>query len=299
MCRLFGGAVLVRCTLLVLVLGASGSASNAVRGPGPRRNERHAAAIRRLRELVPPPSRSDLGGDEDPSDDECYARFLSVSDWDPEKTAPKIQSSFEWRGRVKPGSIRPEHCPKLSRQHAWLALTTGPGSNSPGLCNEADETDTARRGKLPLDPPYNCPPLQRWRTTRHGLPITYFRCWRWRPSEASSDNELEKHMAYHMAHLIRRMPRNVSRICVVFDMRGFERYMLPYIHRCVNILRTHYPGRAGAMVFINVPFYFKTVWKVISPWLDDEIRSKTFFAPEGVDNIEKVIDYVNKKHLKV
>ncbi len=84
----------------------------------------------------------------------------------------------------------------------------------------------------------------------------------------------------------------------MFDMRGFENYMLPYIHRCVNILRMHYPGRAGAMLFINCPFYFNGVWKLIAPWLDEEIRSKVHFTPDHVDDVQKAIDFVNKKHLK-
>lgn len=41
------------------------------------------------------------------------------------------------------------------------------------------------------------------------------------------------------------------------------------------------------------------MWKVISPWLDDEIRSKTFFAPKKVDDVEKAIKYLNKMNLKV
>ena len=53
------------------------------------------------------------------------------------------------------------------------------------------------------------------------------------------------------------------------------------------------------LVLSNVPGYFYTVWKVISPWLDDEIRSKTFFAPKKVDDVEKAIKYLNKMNLKV
>ena len=53
------------------------------------------------------------------------------------------------------------------------------------------------------------------------------------------------------------------------------------------------------MCFINVPVYFRPVWKVIAPWLDDEIRSKTFFAPKNVDDAERAIKYLNKMPLKV
>ena len=52
------------------------------------------------------------------------------------------------------------------------------------------------------------------------------------------------------------------------------------------------------MCFINAPGYFYTVWKIISPWLDDEIRSKVFFAPKEVNGVEKTIKYLNKMKLK-
>lgn len=274
--------MLTKILLLILALHVNATAL---------KDRQHIAAIEELKRRVPPPTKSELGGEE--ADDVSYARFLLVNDWNPIKAEPSIKQSMKWRKRVKPGNIRPRHCGNLCRQYAWLALTTGPGSK----LREEEDINDSTNNNLPLDPPYYCPPLQSWRTTRHGLPITYFRCWMWKPNEASSE-ESERHLAYHIHHLIRRMPRNVSRITVVFDMEGFETWMLPYIHRCVNILRLHYPGRAGAMCFINCPSYFTAVWKVISPWLDDEIRSKVFFAPKTVNDIEKAIMYLNKMNLK-
>jgi hypothetical protein len=285
--------------------------------------DKQLAAIAELKRLVPPPTKHELGGGGGGSeadainDDAYYARFLSVNEWDPIKTESSIRQSIVWRKRVKPSTLRPRHCPTLCRQYAWLALTTGPGSK---MILKDDDDDNQQDDKnnnkkrnnnkrqLPLDPPYNCPPFQSWRTTKHGLPITYFRCWKWKPHLATSE-ESEKHLAYHIHHLIRRMPSSsssldggnknvVSRICVIFDMRGFETWMLPYIHKCINILRLQYPGRAGAMCFINVPIYFTTVWKIISPWLDDEIRSKVFFAPNSVNDVEMAIGYLNKMKLK-
>ena len=276
----------------------------------------HLAAIAELKRLVPPPTKHDdeLLGDPaaaaDAIDDIYYARFLSVNDWDPTKTESSIRQSIQWRKRMKPSTLRPRHCPTLCRQYAWLALTTGPGSKMI-LKYDHDDNNNKRNNKQqlpPLDPPYHCPPLQSYRHTKHGLPITYFRCWKWKPHLASNE-ESEKHLAYHIHHLLRRMPsRNinkntstngVSRICVIFDMTGFETWMLPYIHKCITILRQQYPGRAGAMCFINVPIYFTTVWRVISPWLDDEIRSKVFFAPKrSVYDVESAIGYLNKMKLK-
>ena len=265
------------------------------------KDRRHLTAIEELKRLVPPPDRHELGGEE--VDDAAYARFLSVAGWDPAKAEPSLRSSLEWRKRIRPGALRPRHCSTLCRQHAWVALTKGQSKTISTIEEEGEDkinnndNKNRRRPPLQLDPPYNCPPLQSWQTTRHGLPITYFRCWRWRPDEASAD-EGERHLAYHIHHLIRRAPRDVSRICVIFDMRGFEGWMLPYVRRSIDVLRRHYPGRAGAMCFINAPGYFTAVWKVISPWLDDEIRSKTFFAPKDVRDAERAINFLNKMNLK-
>ena len=140
--------------------------------------------------------------------------------------------------------------------------------------------------------------------------------------------EMDRHAAYTMHHLIRRTTaatttstamttaavgigggrrrRNrgenserVDRVCIVFDMRGFETWMLPYVRRCVNLLRDHYPGRAGAFCFINAPFVFRGVWKLICPWLDDELRSKVHFAPGDVNDVEGGIEYLNGMKLRV
>ncbi|KAL7527444.1 hypothetical protein ACHAWF_002182 [Thalassiosira exigua] len=266
------------------------------------KDKQHLAAIAELKRLVPPPSSGGSSEIDCINDDAYYARFLSINEWDPIKTESSIRQSIQWRKRVQPHKLRPRSCPALCRQYAWLALTTGPGSKSILNDDDKQQQDAARRynKQPPLDPPYNCPPLQSWRTTKHGFPITYFRCWKWKPELASSE-ESEKHLAYHIHHSLRRIPNhknNVSRICVIFDMRGFETYKLPYIHKCINILRCQYPARAGAMCFINAPMVFTTVWKIISPWLDDEIRSKVFFAPREVDDVEKSIGYLNKKKLK-
>lgn len=256
-------------------------------------NDERRASIEKLKELVPPPNPREVGGEK--ADDAAYARFLAVADWDPAQAAPKLQQSFKWRKRIRPGTLRPRHFPKLCRQQAWVALLAGEKIAAEDVPEEEASADA--RARAPLEPPHHCPPLRSWRTTRHGLPVTYFRCWKWRPDKASSA-DLERHLAYHMHHLIRRTPRNVSRICIVFDMRGFQSWMLQYIHQAVKVLRNHYPGRAGAMCFINAPGYFYTVWKIISPWLDDEIRSKVFFAPKEVNDVEKTIKYLNKMKLK-
>ena len=37
------------------------------------------------------------------------------------------------------------------------------------------------------------------------------------------------------------------------------------------------------------------MWKIVSPLLDAEILSKTFFLPSNVDNVEKAIAWIDHK----
>ena len=323
-------------------------------------------SIRRLRSMIPPPHPASIGGEV--IDDDAYARYLSVSNWDPNIAAPKMRNTLRWMESVRPGTIRPRHCPVLCRQGAWIALTNDAGRDGDGGYDGGDAVvivapppappvdddgsheyvrgicvlggytggtmnDVAprrrrwmggngRRGRASrndddgydgYDQPYDCPWSTSWRTTAHGLPVTHFRCWNWRPDLAGDANEMDLHAAYTMNHLIRRASQSrcrgrsgggrggdaVARVCIVFDLRGFETWMLPYIHRCVNLLREHYPGRAGAFVFINSPVVFRGVWGLISPWLDDELRSKVHFAPTDVQDVDGGIEYVNRMELRV
>ena len=153
-----------------------------------------------------------------------------------------------------------------------------------------------------LHPPHTRPPLVQWRRTRHGMPITFFKVKEWRPAGAGHAERI-RHIAYHMEHYVRRMPtrargtRRVQRCCFVMDMQGFKATMLPNVQEAVGVLRNHYPGRLGAACFINVPPYFHPLWRIISPWLDEEIMSKTFFLPSSIKDVEGAIAWVDQKKL--
>jgi len=259
-------------------------------------------------------------------DTQTYCRFLSVAGWSPEKAAGKLEKDIEWRRKYKPRLLRPSDMPILCRQKSWQVLmqprpaylswrgASGTAHSSSGAAGSGASGALSRfRSRLgnssssallwnarpPLIPPHNRPPMQHWRYTRQGMPITYFTCWDWRPDKAKRDERI-RCVAYHMEHYIRRMPNpRVQRVCLIMDMRGFKASMLPNVHDCVCVLRNHYPGRAGAMCFINVPGYFHPLWRIISPWLDEEILSKTFFAPGSVDDAEKAIKWIDRKNLIV
>jgi hypothetical protein len=344
--------------------------------------QRRKLAIEELRTLVPPPpNRRALCGDYILNDD-AYARYLSVSNWDPALAAPRLHKSIAWMTTMKPWTLRPHHCPVLCKQYAWIPLMIegnkknnklrDSGGDTSPTCRVDDNDDDAKvaindatsradgivrqqttnndyrsnigheyitglcalgnsqrrrtnntnphgssryhRKKIQdtYDQPYDCPSSYMWRTTSHGLPITLFTCSKWRPDLATTPDEMDKHAAYTMTHLLKRIPARdknnnkrgkkvvaVSRVCIIFDLSGFETWMLPYVHRNIDLLREHYPGRAGAFCFINAPSLFRGVWKLIGPWLDDELRSKVHFANGDVNTVERGIEYLNRMKLRV
>lgn len=242
-----------------------------------------------------------------------------------------LKRDLTWRRKYKPRALMPADMPIMCRQHAWHvlmrpvggrgalnSLLTSPTSATSALegaltsrwrhSNTREPKSSERVGtrrwsmRAPLHPPHHRPPLQQWRYTRSGMPVTCFVCREWRPDKASRD-ERARHVAYHMEHYIRRMParacgtQRVQRCCIIMDMDGFKMSMLPYVRECINVLRNHYPGRLGAACFINVPGYFHPAFKIISPLLDDEILSKTFFLPRSVTSADLAIAWVDKKRL--
>ena len=95
-------------------------------------------------------------------------------------------------------------------------------------------------------------------------------------------------------------PSRHTRADTRFKRRGARascRAQLPYIKVAINVLRSHYPGRLGCACFINTPGYFYPVWKIIGPWLDEEIIHKTFFLPKSVTDVELAVQWVDKKRL--
>jgi hypothetical protein len=249
------------------------------------------SAVAELKQLVPPISPTLLGGEK--IDSSVYSRFLSVCEWNPQKAADKLEKDLVWRQKYKPRLLRPSDMQILCRQTSWKVLMiprSGLGSLigviHPNATDAQGDTRVALGSRFmsrfssdakpgsslwlarkPLHPPHNRPPMQQWRYTRQGLPITCMTCWDWRPDKANRDERI-RFVAYHMEHYIRRMPSpRVQRVCLIMDMRGFKASMLPHVHDCVNVLRNHYPGRLGCACFINVPGYFHPLWRIISPWL--------------------------------
>ena len=207
---------------LVLLLAASNLKKvhrRVMRGSGRAVSSRkRQLAVDELRRLCPPPTPQSLGGEK--PDTAMYCRFLSVVNWDPERAASKLAADFKWRQKIKPRILRPSHCQTLARQQAWQVLMqprpallawTGSTNSSCERPNggsrwfhrgsSSDSSSTSwLTTRAPLTPSHYRPPMQQWRYTKQGLPITLFECWQWRPDKGSKQERIW-HIAYHVRRL--------------------------------------------------------------------------------------------------
>jgi len=42
----------------------------------------------------------------------------------------------------------------------------------------------------------------------------------------------------------------------------------------MGVISAHYPERAGKLFIVNAPFWFSTIWRVVSPLVDPNTRAK-------------------------
>jgi hypothetical protein len=80
---------------------------------------------------------------------------------------------------------------------------------------------------------------------------------------------------------------------VIMDVAGFRPSTLQYVLECIKVLRKYYPGRLGLACLINVPPIFHAMWNLISPFLDEEILSKTRFLPKECTSVDDALRWAD------
>ena len=224
--------------------------------------EEHSARLRALIQECPPSQRALLGGDTIRDTD--YLRFLIVARWNVARAAEMVQDHLEWRHKAKPRSIR----------------------------YAAGARDGLRGWKL----------LDR-RTKALEMPCTHVLTSEWAPMSVASlrrrrYEENLRHITYFMEEMVRRMPPKrpgVTGAVMLLDMKGFRMPNLPYVRAGVMLCQAQYPCRLGAVVAYNLPAYFPLIWRVASPWFNDDIKSKIVFPPRHLKNESAVLDWLDER----
>ena len=217
--------------------------------------------LNELRALVPQPPSKNIGGES--IGDEDYLRFLFVCKWDVGKAADMLRTDFEWRTKTKPRTIK--YAGAVIGIRGWRRLE--------------------RR----------TPSLQ--------MPCTLVTTSEWKPSTFSklrwrSVAENSRFITFFMEEMCRCMPskHGVTGAVMLLNMKGFRMPLLvPYVKDGVSLCQKFYPCRLGAVVAFNLPAYFPLIWRVASPWFNEDIRSKIVFPPRHLRNESAVLAWLDQR----
>lgn len=191
---------------------------------------------------------------EDP--DRILLRFLRARNWSLSCAFLQLVNALRWRRRVNVREIMRlgEYDPAIARQ--------------------------VQSGRL-----------FSWGKDKQGRPVTYILQRNYDRDEQTLE-EFERATVYSIesAHLFTDSPDQLA--CTVFDLGGisFSRNVdFSSAKVMINSGQEYYPEMVGITLVKDAPFLFKTIWRVISPWLDPVVSSKIEFVSGN-----ELFNYINE-----
>ena len=121
--------------------------------------------------------------------------------------------------------------------------------------------------------------------TKDGCPILYVDTNLWNPADYTVEIYV-KYLCFFFERLHLVFPEDRHQVVIILDMSGWQFsdvFYLNYIRHLVDINQNQYPERLRYCNLVNVPWFFKTAWAVIKPWIDSA-RKMSYFALEIREN---------------
>ncbi|KAK9766069.1 cytosolic factor, phosphatidylinositol/phosphatidylcholine transfer protein [Basidiobolus ranarum] len=92
---------------------------------------------------------------------------------------------------------------------------------------------------------------------------------------------------------------HIETSCTIIDLKGVSLLSFPQvagmIKRTSTIAQNYYPEILGRMFIINAPMLFSSVWRLITPFLDEVTVSKIFILGSGYKS--KLLEYIDAENL--
>eukprot|EP00049_Salpingoeca_infusionum_P014399 m.269027 g.269027 ORF g.269027 m.269027 type:complete len:396 (-) comp15664_c0_seq4:3295-4482(-) len=172
--------------------------------------------------------------------DFCLIRYLRARDWHVDQAEKLLLGSLEWRLEVDPDAI---HIDTIAR-----------------------EQQTA---KIYLNG-----------TDREGRPAIYQKP---RYQNTTNYDEQVQQSIYTLERSVNSMDasRGVTQHHLITDFKGYSMFNAPPMHvtkRVLSVLMDRYPERLAACFFVDAPFLFSTVYKIIKAFLPEATKRKIFFV---------------------
>ncbi|CAM6122155.1 unnamed protein product [Calypogeia fissa] len=96
-------------------------------------------------------------------------------------------------------------------------------------------------------------------------------------------DEFKRFIVYFLECLIRESPPDAEQFICILDLKGLGLKNLDSksFIASAQILQSHYPQRVDKIFMINVPAIFNGIWKVVKPFLNEDIGSRVVFVDKN------------------
>ena len=191
----------------------------------------------------------------------CQLRYLRARGWDVEKALALLRGTVAWRQ---------EYGPQLSSSRMEREL----------LRREVASQKMYIAGQ-----------------DRSGRPVVVMRPAR----DNTGDEDAEWKVRYlvwvaERAAELMDSGRGVEKMVWLIEMSGMKVAMthsMSITKECINVMQSHYVERLGKAFFINAPWLFNALWRVISPFLDPVTKAKVSFIKNdksGLRELHRTVD---------
>ena len=129
--------------------------------------------------------------------------------------------------------------------------------------------------------------------TKDGCPILYVDTNLWNPADYTVEIYV-KYLCFFFERLHLVFPEDRHQVVIILDMSGWQFsdvFYLNYIRHLVDINQNQYPERLRYCNLINVPWFFKSAWAVIKPWIDQKTVAKIELSSDT--NAEKLLSIID------
>ncbi|KAI8618924.1 CRAL-TRIO domain-containing protein [Chytriomyces sp. MP71] len=95
------------------------------------------------------------------------------------------------------------------------------------------------------------------------------------------DHDLATRLTFYtMEQAQKLMKKGVTNLCIIVDFRDSPMNATPVSHsiKFLNVLSKHYPETLGRFVVVNPTWYMWVLYKMVSPFVDNNTKSKVFFV---------------------
>jgi hypothetical protein len=106
-------------------------------------------------------------------------------------------------------------------------------------------------------------------------------------------------MRYRLPRASQIFGREVTQQVIVMDLAGMsfavDTMALSYITRSISVDQANYPERLKCFMVINCPWFFTTIWALITPFIDPNTKNK--FLLLGADYQEKLLEMIDSSQV--